>query len=69
MIGMRMLLPVDLAFDEALSWLTDRLMARRLRVVRAFDLQETLPRPGGVPLPAPAGRALQLPYGHPAGIW
>ena len=55
MIGMRMPLTLDLAFDEALSWLEARLLAARLRVVRTFDLQDTYRDPAECPCQHPPG--------------
>ncbi|HWQ83695.1 MAG TPA: hypothetical protein VN363_03965 [Anaerolineales bacterium] len=55
MIGMRPLINLDLAFDEALAWLTGRLLPARLRVVRTFDLQETFTDPADCPCQHPPG--------------
>lgn len=77
MIGMRMLLSLDLAFDEALVWLTGRLTAARLRVLRTFDLQDTNGNPAECPCGHTPGEAcncrmvILLVYGeagHPASL-
>lgn len=77
MIGIRTLFTLDLAFDQALSWLTDRLMAARLRVVRTFDLQDTFADPADCPCPHEPGEVcscrmvILLVYGestHPASL-
>ncbi len=72
MNGMRNLFNLDLAFDEALSWLTIQLSAARLRVVRTFDLQETFANPADCPCEHPPGEVcncrmvILLVYGEAA---
>lgn len=51
----RTLLTLELAFEEALTWLTCQLSAARLRVVRTFDLLETFHDPAECPCPHPPG--------------
>ena len=59
MVGMRTLISLDLAFDEALGWLSDRLLPARLRVVRTFDLQETFTDPAECPCQHPPGEVCE----------
>lgn len=72
MIGIRNLFTLELAFDEALSWLTGRLLAARLRVVRTFDLQDTYADPADCPCQHPPGEVctcrmvILLVYGEAA---
>ena len=55
MNGAYPILTLEQAFDEALNWLTCRLSAARLRVVRTFDLQDTFGDPAECPCQHPPG--------------